>query len=635
MNLKPNLTKISNSFFIFALGIPITAFCINLYTFTEQFLRLPPSFNSIFFGIIVNIGFIFYANYRVKNSFFYSATTILCGFIAISIIILISRQFIDVSYDGLAYHGGSILYLDSGWNPVWEKSFTIHGLWQNSYPKSAWNIAASIYKLTKNFSDLWVFNVLFYISSVFTLSFALKKLNFKPIVSIILAILACSSPVTLTQFITLNLDGQISALLVIIFSLCALLYQNSKKVNLSENFKSLETPIYLALFGSTGYLINIKTAGLVYGIFIISSISLYFWYQKTPFFKKFLSVSIFSILIAISVIGFNPYLTNIRDFKNIVYPTLNKVAFDFTENTPSNYLDKSVVEIVFSSIFFKSDNIFVRPYDNAELKLPFTIYQSEIESISDNAALKKGGFGPLFSGFFVLTALYLGIILFLEFKNRKTKRNNFNTNQVSETKPRLAGDPAPEWGNELDFSKYLNIIKNRIPLDNFKTFLFIIILTTVSCLLSSTGNTFRYIPQFWLLLVFIIGFCYQRTNVIGLKNDFFYYLFYFSNFVIIFGFITSLYFAGLNINRQKQYSDKLNGELIELKSKQDKGQILNPIIINFGYQNGTAALLDGKGIKYISIVPDKNNYYNLPCKNVIQRWNFLTKNESMACIYPD
>lgn len=121
---------------------------------------------------------------------------------------------------------------------------------------------------------------------------------------------------------------------------------------------------------------------------------------STCFFKTVQSY-IFAGFLGFFILGFHPYITNTIWYKNPFYLDEGKGSESFLYiNTPESFYYISSPERFVYSIFSRSEILRGEGKSNT-LKLPFTYSKSEIKTIvSDNTT---GGFGPLFSGVFILS----------------------------------------------------------------------------------------------------------------------------------------------------------------------------------------------------------------------------------------
>lgn len=156
----------------------------------------------------------------------------LCVLIVASSALLVSLLLDDTSWDGMNYHGTSIIALTHGWNPIyypsverwWTKyhpeygwlagSLPNTGLFTDAYPKASWTLGAvAVYTTGDIDCSKWVqFFVAFIALCATTRAQILSGIPSKSAVTI--STLASLSPVVVTQFWTNYNDGLLGSCLL-------------------------------------------------------------------------------------------------------------------------------------------------------------------------------------------------------------------------------------------------------------------------------------------------------------------------------------------------------------------------------------------------------------------------------------
>jgi hypothetical protein len=226
--------------------------------------------------------------------------------------------------------------------------------------------------------------------------------------------------------------------------------------------------------------------------------------------KRLFIYSALSVIAGICFIGYNPYVTNTRDFHHPFYPLNGK---SFTENFSFMYQegvsDKSRVVKLIYAIYGKTEN------SKAELKIPFTVTKSELV---DNAKteLRVGGMGVFYGGVFTLSFLLL----------------------------------------------MLSIIRRRVEVDSYVVLGIVLVSIFASILIISEPWITRYIPQLWftpLIILVFLEFCY-KLDYVWFRNVT--YIIAFINvgliFCTYFGYNTLM---TLDINRQLNILEKSKKEV--------------------------------------------------------------------------
>lgn len=452
--------------------------------------------------------------------------------IAIVIVsIFIGGHFYDLSFDGQEYHQEAIYQLGHNhWNPFYETlpDSVNQAIWVNHYPKQSETGAAVIYAFTKQIETGKALNLLILFGS-FCLTFAFLKQHIRlgTLKTWALSTLFAFNPVTVHQSLTYLVDGQMASLLLCLLIICLWLYHDT----------GWEKLILLAFIIIA--CINIKfTAILFTGIFIIFLLLLLLFkkHMKT-FWRVFIAAGI-GTFIAVIIVGFNPYVINTVRYHNVFYPLMGKNSVDImTKNSPVGFPEKNRFEKLFITIFSHTDNIDRQLRDREpQLKIPFTLNKLDIKSLSypDN---RIGGFGPFFSGIFLLTVC---LILLLMIYRPQTFFKSY-----------LAG---------------------------------FIAMLSFSVIVLEEAWWARYVPQFWFipLLVLIVAEALDKKWMIRLKN--------FTYIIMLINISLSIYMV-IQTNTLK--TAEINYQLKQFKASN------KPLIIDFNEFEANRVRLDEHGIPYI------------------------------------
>ncbi|MCH6269447.1 hypothetical protein [Neobacillus citreus] len=346
-------------------------------------------------------------NRKVSMKMYFLNVLILAGIFIVGS--FFAARFYDLSYNGQGYQQEAIIQLTlNNWNPIFGHPVdVIHELWINHSPKGPWILSAVFYSVTGMIETGKVFNFVLLISSFFITIGTLTKIfpNYR-IKSILLAFVLAFNPVVLTQLTSFYIDGQIYSLLLIIF---CMVYQLFDQYGLWE---------IVVLCFSILLLVNIKFMALVYACVIVLCYLLgLILFKKKSIIKRIIWPVVITFIISIAVIGCNPFVTNTITKGNPFYPFFGKDAVDImTANSPANYNNHNQFISLAHSLFAKSENP-VTP-ESSKKKMPFTIKKEELE-VFMAPDVRAGGFGPLFSGALVVTALLFLISLALDWKKTR------------------------------------------------------------------------------------------------------------------------------------------------------------------------------------------------------------------------
>lgn len=375
-----------------------------------------------------------------KDNIKINSTAIIIGLIILSVITLLEGKIYDTTADGNTYHKLAIGSLKNGWNPNYEDSKdrnkengnpfdtsedNINTLWIDHYAKGTEIYAAVIYAFTGNIETGKTYTViLMYVAFGILFSYLYKDKKRNLLTSLVISILVPFNAITVVQIFNYYVDGAL--LITTLLIIYSLIVQSTRTTeNEKENLIILACNIILC--------INIKFTGVGFaGLFCL--VLYIYWliraYKqgKEQFLKEFKKYTIFyiiTVIIAIGIVGFSSYTRNTIDHGHPLYPLSGKGHVDnmVIKEQPTSFSDKNHLETFLISMFSKGEN--VSPSYSSEnvqptLKMPFTIMDGEISNyaIPD---IRVGGFGPLFSGIFIISIIATICILV-----KLTKNKNWN-----------------------------------------------------------------------------------------------------------------------------------------------------------------------------------------------------------------
>jgi dolichol-phosphate mannosyltransferase len=305
----------------------------------------------------------------------------------------VAGYFMDGSWDGLAYHQEAVLRLAAGWNPFFESAgaYSIgHEIWNDHFPKAAWIGSAAIFLTTGQIEPgkLWHYTLMLAAGcQVAAVMLRLTRLKTLPIIAI--AALAALNPVSIYQSSCFYVDGLLASLLTsAIAALVLYLF--------ARDWRALLVALLCAcLIG------NLKFTGLLYAVLILGAGVLASWYLRG--FRSAARFATFSAItgaVAVFIIGYSPYVRNMREHGGIFYPMYGRNAVDFTAPMrPVNVADKDRFSRFFIANMSRSE--FVHPPNSTRLKFPFSIGIEE--KFAWGADPESGAFGPLYGGLLLVT----------------------------------------------------------------------------------------------------------------------------------------------------------------------------------------------------------------------------------------
>lgn len=374
-------------------------------------------FHLISFLILSSIIYYFINKKRLDKKSFFKVLSI--SLIVISFSTLVSTFMFDRSSDGNTYHKDAIGVLKEGFNPVYEESskFIIkrdnskqlanYAVWTDHYAKANWIMAANFYSLTGNIESGKAMNII----SLYIV-FVLVFVNLTKIVSkrksFIISLLVVFNPIVSSQLFTYYNDQLVC--LYLFLSILMLIKIDLDFKNKENWFIYILTFILLSntKFNGMGYL-------LVFSFFFVCKY-LYGAYKNKKFlsmFKKLCIIFIPLFIFSFGVVGSHTYLKNTIDHKNPFFPLYDKNGEDIiTEQEPKSFLKMNNVSKLFYGTFSKANNL--RENDDTTLKIPFTVYKSELKPAMSND-LRISGWGVFFSGILIISI----IVLITKYKNYK------------------------------------------------------------------------------------------------------------------------------------------------------------------------------------------------------------------------
>lgn len=355
----------------------------------------------------------------------------LSGLILATIIFIMSivvfSNIYDVTSDGNTYHKLAIGSMKNGWNPVYEssKDFTIekgnvfdpaeknmNTLWADHYTKGTEIFAAVIYAFTGNIESGKIYTVLFmYIVFGILFSYLAEHKKMNCIASLAISLLLVVNPITLVQMGNYYIDASLGLMLYLIFYGMIVQCDDAVKIDKKETLFIMASAI---IWG-----INIKLTGIAFVAIFCAVGYFYLLYKKykeskEEFLKELKTQTIFYVVVVILsvvIVGYTSYFKNLIFFGHPLYPLYGEGAVENigTKEAPKSFAEKSRLRTFLISIFSKGENVSASHYkgDNPvlpKLKVPFTFTKEEVENynIPD---IRMSGFGPLFGGIFILTAI--------------------------------------------------------------------------------------------------------------------------------------------------------------------------------------------------------------------------------------
>jgi len=357
---------------------------------------------DVFIISVIISGFLKYLLYKKEGKEFSVQKRVVLEAVYLALFLIIvagSSQFYDTTYDGRAYHQEAIIRLTQGYNPYYrqlDEDQELHALWINHYPKAMEIVSSAMYAFTGNIETGKAFNLLFMISNILMgIGVFLRWGRLSQGAGLVFSLILGLNPVAVCQSLTYYVDGQTWSLLLA-GAYLIILFVLEKKT-------AWNMMLALVIFS----LANIKFTSLVYLMVMLAGYYLILLLTRSgKALIQTVMVTGSAGLIAVFFIGFNPYVTNTLINGHPFYPVYGENKVDIiTGNAPHEFKDKNRFEKFYLSFLGRSGNL-MRAWSDEKitLKFPFTFNLKEISAMA-GCDVRVAGFGPLFSGIFLLSTL--------------------------------------------------------------------------------------------------------------------------------------------------------------------------------------------------------------------------------------
>lgn len=340
---------------------------------------------------------------------------ILLGASLVAVAVLLSYLVFNIHWDGNTYHKTAIGLLMDGWNPIEMDCTAVlpadkvtdgiryNAQWINHYANGGWILSAVWGAFFQNIEIGKAVNLLHMVSVFGVLFWYLSKKLKSRGWTFVVAGLTVFNPITVSQVESFYIDG--SLYLYLLLGVLAMLMLSDKNCEIPKRY-----PI-MFLFSSIVYCINIKFTGMAYiGIFCIGFYLcwLYAGFKNGRLKEVFAKATLMFVgmaAFAILVVGYSSYVCNVIEKGNLLYPLVGAEKIDIMDySEPNTFDERSSVEKSLVSFFGKTENLTNSSKEEPQLKIPFTVSLSEIKSCMYTDA-RIGGFGPWFSGIFIISAI--------------------------------------------------------------------------------------------------------------------------------------------------------------------------------------------------------------------------------------
>jgi hypothetical protein len=436
--MKEKAIQIIKNSSIFLLLVMILVLVITACLFFVKVTITPYHLPIIY---IVAIGI--YIGFNKKEDWKMKLSGLILGTLVLFISLFIFSNIYDATGDGNTYHKLAIGSMKNGWNPVYEssKDFKIQDgnvfdpsdenmntLWVDHYTKGTEIFAAVIYAFTGNIESGKIYTAIFmYIVFGILFSYLAEHKKMNMVASFAIATLLAVNPITLVQMGNYYIDASLGLMLYLIFYSMIVQCDDTVKIDKKETLFIMASAI---IWG-----INIKLTGIVFVALFCVVGYFYLLYKKYKegkevFLKELKIQTIFYVgvvILSVVIVGYTSYFKNMLFFGHPLYPLYGEEAVENigTKEAPKSFAEKNRLETFLISIFSKGENVSASHYEGdnpivPKWKVPFTVTKEEIENynIPD---IRMSGFGPLFSGIFILTIIGTIYIIISLIRKKKYK----------------------------------------------------------------------------------------------------------------------------------------------------------------------------------------------------------------------
>jgi hypothetical protein len=224
----------------------------------------------------------------------------------------------------------------------------------------------------------------------------------------VIAALVSLNPVVVCQLASYLVDG-----LLISFLACYV-------AAVCRCFRRPSFLVHAVALASTVLCVNTKITGLVYLCFFCAAGGLYLLIRRRHLLPRYAAVQLASIVLGVGVFGFNPYVTNTVNRGHPFYPWMGTAAhpsYSQRGRDPNERVETPKNMVGRNRFVRFSYGLFGRPGAqpflggaDARFMWPFDIRWRDFHIFYFHE-VRIAGFGPLFSGAFLIALALLGVAL--------------------------------------------------------------------------------------------------------------------------------------------------------------------------------------------------------------------------------
>ena len=330
----------------------------------------------------------------------------------VALALFLAASFLDMGWDALWYHQTAVYQMYHGWNPIRDPmhSFIPRNVepMLRHYSKEPWYVALALFETTRNIeaakAGTWMaLAAMFFAVFAAALDFGMPRRT-----ALVIAALVSLNPVVVCESASYLVDG-----LMVSFLTCFV-------AALFRWFRQPTLLVLVVLMASAVLCINAKLTGLVYLCFACAAGGAYTLIKRRRRLERYAAIQTAAVLLGVVVFGFNPYVTNTVHRGNPFYPLLgtavnpgmNSAEQDPIDRyeTPTNMVGHNRIVRLGYALFSRPGAQPVAGGDDARLMWPFDAGWKDFNMFRIHG-VRISGFGPLFSGAFLISLVLLGAVL--------------------------------------------------------------------------------------------------------------------------------------------------------------------------------------------------------------------------------
>jgi hypothetical protein len=330
---------------------------------------------------------------------------------SVGLALLLASLFFDLSWDGQWYHQTAVYQMAHGWNPLRDplREFSPDlQVWVRHYAKGPWYVAVALFETTGAIEAAKAATWLAFAAMFLAVLASAIDARIRRAPAVLIATLVSLNPVVVCELASYLVDGLMASYLA---CFVAALFRWIRR----------PSPLLLVIVLLSAVLcINAKLTGLVYIVCAAAAGGLYVVLWRRDQLLRYVLLHGSAVLLGTVVLGYNPYVTNTVHWGNPFYPWSGSAAhpgFSDKANdpneryeTPGNMVGRSRLHRLGFALFGRPGAQPICGGNDVQLMWPFTARWADLPMYRIHG-LRIGGFGPLFSGAFLLGLGVLGMAL--------------------------------------------------------------------------------------------------------------------------------------------------------------------------------------------------------------------------------